>query len=188
MVRFQLRYLIVLQLRPLILAKTISFGGIPKEIDGLKLLSVLNLSHNRLSGHIPNEICNMSPLMTLDLSYNTFVRRIPSGGMCSLFIDSSFAGNPDLCSPSILSCPDIISPIQGSGQTRGKFCSPVFVVAVVVFVTVLLLVPSQSKTCEFKGGVGIIHRGKATSELKDVLSSFIPTRPPNNHESLIKNK
>ncbi|KAH0990620.1 hypothetical protein GBA52_002103 [Prunus armeniaca] len=74
-------------------------GEIPRGIYKLRVLSILNLSSNQLTGEIPNEIRNMTSLTTLDLSDNNFIGKIPIGGQFMVFNDTSFAGNPYLCSP-----------------------------------------------------------------------------------------
>ncbi|XP_016647018.1 PREDICTED: receptor protein kinase CLAVATA1 [Prunus mume] len=74
-------------------------GEIPRGIYKLRVLSILNLSSNQFTGEIPNEIRNMTSLTTLDLSDNNFIGKIPTGGQFMVFNDTSFAGNPYLCSP-----------------------------------------------------------------------------------------
>ncbi|KAF7088819.1 hypothetical protein CFC21_091888 [Triticum aestivum] len=100
-------------------------GVIPEEIGQLKGLISLNLSSNRLSGEMPEQICNLTNLQVLDLSGNQLTGTIPAAlknlhflsrfnvsnndlegpipnvGQFSTFPDSSFGGNPKLCSPMI---------------------------------------------------------------------------------------
>ncbi|KAM3240130.1 hypothetical protein ACQJBY_053676 [Aegilops geniculata] len=100
-------------------------GVIPEEIGKLKGLISLNLSSNRLSGEMPEQICNLTNLQVLDLSGNQLTGTIPAAlknlhflsrfnvsnndlegpipnvGQFSTFPDSSFGGNPKLCSPMI---------------------------------------------------------------------------------------
>jgi hypothetical protein len=144
-------------------------GEIPKEMGKLRDLSIINLSHNSITGHIPDEMCELTSLTTLDLSYNNLAGRVPPRCVQSVD-DSSFAGNPNLCTPSQVSC--LLSQLQDSGQARGKFCSPVLIVFIVAFVTILLLMPPRQR-CERKGGAGIVECGKVISELKEVRRSLI---------------
>ncbi|XP_017253268.1 receptor-like protein EIX2 [Daucus carota subsp. sativus] len=52
-------------------------GEIPPGITNLTALGTLNLSRNHLTGSIPNEIGNMRRLETLDLSHNKLSEPIP---------------------------------------------------------------------------------------------------------------
>jgi hypothetical protein len=101
-------------------------GVIPPELGQLKELLTLNLSFNNLYGEIPESIGNLSNLQVLDLSYNNLTGTIPSMlemlhflskfnisnndmvgpipivGQFSTFPDSSFVGNPKLCTPTLV--------------------------------------------------------------------------------------
>ncbi|VAI00624.1 unnamed protein product [Triticum turgidum subsp. durum] len=54
-------------------------GHIPEEISFLIGLTNLNLSSNQLTGEIPSKIGDLKQLESLDLSYNKFSHEIPSG-------------------------------------------------------------------------------------------------------------
>ncbi|XP_030453345.1 receptor protein kinase CLAVATA1-like [Syzygium oleosum] len=106
-------------------------GEIPKGLSRLKVLSVLNLSSNRLTGPIPREIRVMTSLNTLDLSFNDLSGEVPHEGQFLVFKNSSFAGNPKLCSPSRSSCPS---------RSRASRTSLRLVIAAISLVTAALLI------------------------------------------------
>ncbi|KAM1387862.1 hypothetical protein ACFX2I_016053 [Malus domestica] len=105
-------------------------GEIPRGIAKLKVLSILNFSRNQLTGEIPAEMRSMTSLTTLDLSNNNFVGRLPTGGQFLVFNDTSFAGNPYLCSPRRVQCP--------SFHSRKPFATSKIALIVIGLCTILL--------------------------------------------------
>ncbi|KAM7280216.1 hypothetical protein ACFE04_007350 [Oxalis oulophora] len=76
-------------------------GNIPNTLGFLPTLNSLNLSGNHLYGRIPESLSSLR-LSLFDLSLNDLSGRIPQ----SLYIQAyngSFAGNPHLCSSTVLS-------------------------------------------------------------------------------------
>ncbi|XP_017981861.1 PREDICTED: receptor protein kinase CLAVATA1 [Theobroma cacao] len=116
-------------------------GEIPKGIEKLKDLSILNFSRNQLTGEIPGEIRYMISLTTLDLSYNNFVGRIPSGGQFSVFNDTSFTGNPNLCPPRHVTCPALMNQAKGSGHGQAaSFTASKLIITIITSITALSLI------------------------------------------------
>lgn len=116
------------------------FGEIPKGIAKLKDLGVLNFSRNQLTGEIPSEIKFMTSLTTFDLSENNFIGTIPTGGQFFVFNESSFAGNPHLCTPRLAPCPLSVNKTgQSPGGIGSNSGSWKVVITVIAIVTVLSL-------------------------------------------------
>ncbi|XP_057973187.1 receptor protein kinase CLAVATA1 [Malania oleifera] len=117
-------------------------GAIPKAIDKLKILSTLNLSRNQLIGEIPSEIRTMASLTTLDLSVNNLAGRIPTGGQFLVFNDSSFAGNPNLCSPRRTSCPSAQGQVENLKRNHtASFNTSKLLAVVIIFTIVSVALP-----------------------------------------------
>ncbi|CAI9764450.1 unnamed protein product [Fraxinus pennsylvanica] len=74
-------------------------GEIPASLGSLPSLNSLNVSDNKLSGEIPARLSSLK-LSLLDLSNNNLVGQVPDSLAISVF-NSSFDGNPGLCSQNI---------------------------------------------------------------------------------------
>uniref|UniRef100_A0A7N0UEI6 non-specific serine/threonine protein kinase n=1 Tax=Kalanchoe fedtschenkoi TaxID=63787 RepID=A0A7N0UEI6_KALFE len=75
-------------------------GEIPSSLGYLPDLNSLNLSSNKFSGQIPASFASLK-LSLLDLSDNWLTGRVP-GALSIDAYNSSFAGNPGLCSTQAL--------------------------------------------------------------------------------------
>ncbi|GLT69084.1 hypothetical protein SLA2020_412630 [Shorea laevis] len=115
-------------------------GEIPKGISKLIDLSILNLSRNQLSGEISGEIRYMTSLTTLDLSDNDFSGRIPTSGQFLIFNQTSFAGNPKLCSSHLDNCTSLGNRAGASGHNAKPFTAAKLIITVITLVSALLLI------------------------------------------------
>ncbi|XP_010266812.1 PREDICTED: receptor protein kinase CLAVATA1 [Nelumbo nucifera] len=125
------------------------FGRIPREIAKLEILSTLNLSRNHLTGQIPNEIRSMASLTILDLSYNKLAGSVPTGGQFLVFNDTSFTGNPNLCSP-LLHVQCLPSQNLDGFSGRSSASSKVVIVIVIILVVLLGLVTAALKLKSYR--------------------------------------
>ncbi|CAN1813904.1 Receptor-like protein EIX2 [Linum perenne] len=93
-------------------------GMIPAKISNLSHLSSLDLSSNAFSGPIPSTMAELSFMGYLNLSKNNFSGKIPFNGQLTTFEASSFAGNPSLCGPPLVTkCSDNGSTELGNTGT-----------------------------------------------------------------------
>ncbi|KAM0864646.1 hypothetical protein ACQ4PT_043783 [Festuca glaucescens] len=75
-------------------------GNIPVTFGNLTLLTLLNLSHNNLSGSIPS-LNKLEDLNNLDLSYNHLQGEIPRSGVLKNATAVSLEGNWGLCGGTV---------------------------------------------------------------------------------------
>ncbi|KAK2987437.1 hypothetical protein RJ640_018574 [Escallonia rubra] len=98
------------------LAGNLLSGKIPVSLGSLPSLNSLNLSDNKLSGEIPVSLSSPR-LSLLDLSNNRLIGRIPESLSIEAF-NSSFLGNPGLCSQGIKNLRPCSSDSGKSGQVK----------------------------------------------------------------------
>lgn len=126
------------------LAQNSFSGKIPSSLGSLRSLNSLNLSDNKLSGEVPSSFSSLR-LSLLDLSNNRLTGRIPESLSIEAF-NSSFAGNPGVCSDdmkSVRHCSS--SPSSGnSGHVRTLIsCFIAGMVALLASLAYFLLFKSQ---------------------------------------------
>ncbi|CAN6326008.1 unnamed protein product [Urochloa humidicola] len=68
-------------------------GPIPSSINSLGELEILDLSHNNLSGEVPSSLAGLLSLTQLDLSYNNLSGSLPR---FSQSVETDIEGNTDL--------------------------------------------------------------------------------------------
>ncbi|XP_062153782.1 receptor-like protein 35 [Alnus glutinosa] len=72
-------------------------GPIPPSLGNLLALEALDLSQNKLSGEIPQQLTQLTFLGFFDVSHNNLTGPIPQGKQFGTFENNSFEGNPGLC-------------------------------------------------------------------------------------------
>ncbi|KAM3698918.1 hypothetical protein ACJW31_06G223100 [Castanea mollissima] len=72
-------------------------GEIPQQLGDLKVLEILNLSHNALSGNIPSTFNQLLGLTSVDLSYNQLKGPIPNIKVFHEAPVEAFRNNKGLC-------------------------------------------------------------------------------------------
>ncbi|CAN6485889.1 unnamed protein product [Victoria cruziana] len=75
-------------------------GRIPPEIAALTKLSVLDLSHNMLTGNL-TALAALDNLVSLNISYNRLTGSLPNTKLFRQLSDSDLAGNDGLCTTCI---------------------------------------------------------------------------------------
>ncbi|KAL2936208.1 Receptor-like protein 13 [Bienertia sinuspersici] len=71
-------------------------GSIPSQFSNLKHVESLDLSFNRLSGKIPSQLVELTFLEIFNVSYNDFSGRVPDTGQFASFDERNYYGNPRL--------------------------------------------------------------------------------------------
>uniref|UniRef100_A0A1D1YCD0 non-specific serine/threonine protein kinase n=1 Tax=Anthurium amnicola TaxID=1678845 RepID=A0A1D1YCD0_9ARAE len=118
-------------------------GPIPPEIAAIEILNYLNLSRNHLNQGIPRSIGALKSLTSADFSFNDLSGKLPDNGQFVYFNASSFAGNPQLCGPTLNNpCNYTAGGARQSGSSSGDFklvfalgllvCSLLFAAAAIV--------------------------------------------------------
>jgi Leucine-rich repeat (LRR) protein len=72
-------------------------GHIPPSLGNLIELEALDLSQNKLSGDIPQELTQLTFLGFFNVSHNNLMGPIPQGKQFGTFENNSFERNPGLC-------------------------------------------------------------------------------------------
>jgi Leucine-rich repeat (LRR) protein len=86
-------------------------GHIPPSLGNLIALEALDLSQNKLSGEIPQQLTQLTFLGFFDVSHNNLTGPIPQGKQFGTFENNSFEGNPGLCGrPLTKTCANFDEP------------------------------------------------------------------------------
>uniref|UniRef100_A0A7N2LKL7 Uncharacterized protein n=1 Tax=Quercus lobata TaxID=97700 RepID=A0A7N2LKL7_QUELO len=100
---------------------------IPKTFSNLTQLESLDLSHNNLSGEIPSILTDLTFLAAFIVAYNNLSGKVPDmKKQFSTFGESSYEGNPFLCSAPLRKSCTVIdesppSPQKSSEASDGKW-------------------------------------------------------------------
>uniref|UniRef100_A0A0E0G1G0 non-specific serine/threonine protein kinase n=1 Tax=Oryza nivara TaxID=4536 RepID=A0A0E0G1G0_ORYNI len=105
-------------------------GKIPQSICNLTNLQVIHLSNNHLTDAIPPGLSNLHFLSAFNVSNNDLEGPIPTGGQFDTFPDSSFRGNPKICSPIVARrCNSTEEALTSPISTKQYIDKTVFVIA-----------------------------------------------------------
>jgi hypothetical protein len=86
-------------------------GHIPPSLGNLLALEALDLSQNKLSGEIPQQLTQLTFLGFFNVSHNNLTGPIPQGKQFVTFENNSFEGNPGLCGrPLTKTCANFDEP------------------------------------------------------------------------------
>ncbi|CAJ1790135.1 unnamed protein product [Sphenostylis stenocarpa] len=109
----RLKYEKLSNLRPSLL---LSYNKLEGPIwAGMKMLEILDLSHNKLSGEIPESLTGLSFLSSFDVSHNELHGEIPTKGQFNTFPTTSFEGNKGLYYGHTTSGGSVPSPPDETG-------------------------------------------------------------------------
>ncbi|XLR06344.1 hypothetical protein S83_034282 [Arachis hypogaea] len=93
-------------------------GHIPEELASIPVLSVIDLSNNKINGPIPENFGNSSSLQLLNVSFNNIIGSIPTGKSFKLMGSSTFVGNSELCGALLRPCLGSVGILGSKGTWR----------------------------------------------------------------------
>ncbi|XP_031095001.1 receptor-like protein 9DC3 [Ipomoea triloba] len=92
-------------------------GHVPPSLGDLTLLEALDISNNQLTGEIPWQLSNFGFLGVLNLSYNHLSGAIPRSRHLDTFGNNSYLGNTGLCGfPLTLECEAKNPPVHSKEE------------------------------------------------------------------------